>query len=422
MTLPIPHEVAYVGLLFVLFVVPRVFQRWRLPGAVTCVALGAVSGMGFDLFARDGTLSLLAALGIIALFLFAGLDVDLHELRKHWRVLTEHLVVRLVLLAAVTWLARRFLDADVRAAALVALALLTPSTGFILDSLDVLGITIEERFWIRSKAIATEFLALGVMFVVLQSSSGMRLALSTGVLVAMVLGLPLVFRGFGTWIRPYAPKSEFSFVVILAAVCALSTKHLGVYYLVGAFIVGMTAQRFRQRFKTVSAEKLLHAVEALASLLVPFYFFRAGATLRSGDFSLKSVLCGLLFLVVAVPLRVGSTAIHRRLRFRESFRKSLRVAAPMLPTLVFTLVIAGILRERFAVPSYVFGGLIIYAILNTVVPTLIMRAAPPEFETPELLPIDGPDRTASERTAVHGASVADDAEARPVVAEQRRGG
>ena len=38
-----------------LFIVPRLVQRLRIPGAITCVVLGAVLGIGFQLFAGDTT-------------------------------------------------------------------------------------------------------------------------------------------------------------------------------------------------------------------------------------------------------------------------------------------------------------------------------------------------------------------------------
>ena len=86
-------ELDYVLLLFALFVVPRMLQRYRLPAAITSVALGAAAGMGLGLFTDDLTVTLLATLGIVALFLFAGLDVDVVDLRREARVLIQHLVI-----------------------------------------------------------------------------------------------------------------------------------------------------------------------------------------------------------------------------------------------------------------------------------------------------------------------------------------
>src|SRR3546814_2838230 len=102
---------------------------------------------------------LLSTLGISSLFLFAGLEVDLRELRRGLWPLLTHLAVRIVTLAGAAWLAWHYLDLGWQASALLALALLTPSTGFILDTLERLGLDEEERFWVTSKAIAGELLA-----------------------------------------------------------------------------------------------------------------------------------------------------------------------------------------------------------------------------------------------------------------------
>jgi hypothetical protein len=52
----------------------------------------------------------------------------------------------------------------------------------------------------------------------------------------------------------------------------------------------------------------------------------------------------------------------------------------MLPTLVFTLVIAEILRDQFLVPRSIFGGLIIYTLVNTLIPGFALRLPPPELQ------------------------------------------
>ena len=89
-----------------------------------------------------------------------------------------------------------------------------------------------------------------------------------------------------------------------------------------------------------------------------------------------------MFLATALPFRVAVIALHRRIRLGEPWESGLRVGTSVLPTLVFTLVRAEILRERFEVPASVFGGLIIYAVVNTVIPGFLFKAPPPEFEEP----------------------------------------
>ena len=384
--LDLTSEIAYIALLFGLFIVPRIIQRFGIPAAITAFALGAGASLGFGLFRGDDTVALLATLGIVSLFLFAGLEVDFRELRRGAAILGQHIVMRIVLVGGAAWAIQGYGLLDWRPAILVALALFTPSTGFILDSLDSLVQDEKDRFWIRSKAVAVEIVALALMFFTLKSTSLESLAKSTAALLLMILVLPWLFRAFARVVLPHAPKSDFAFLVIVAAACALITRNLGVYYLVGAFVVGVVAQRFRSHMPSMQSDHMLRAVEALASLLVPFYFFHAGIELRKEDFSLDALLAGLVMVAIAVPIRLVSVALHRRIALGESLGEAFRIAAPMLPTLVFTLVIAGILRDEYQIPSWLFGGLIIYAFVTTLLPAAFTRAPPPEITLPPILP------------------------------------
>jgi hypothetical protein len=106
-----------------------------------------------------------------------------------------------------------------------------------------------------------------------------------------------------------------------------------------------------------------------------------------------------------VPLRLLMVAGQRRLALREGPARSLRIGLALVPTLVFGLVIAGILRETFGVPRAVFGGLVIYTLGNTLIPGFALRAAP-EFEphAPELNAPPEPPVTDSHPTAGAGAA------------------
>ncbi len=390
-------EIAYVLLVFGLFVVPKFLQRFRLPSAVTSLAIGAAVSLSLHLFGGDPTIELFATLGIVALFLFAGLEVDFAELRAETPVLAWHIVIQLALLAAVAWALVLLLPLSTRAATLVALALVTPSTGFILDSLPSFGLSSRERFWVKSKAISTELVALGVLFVLLQSDDVQRLWQSSLVLAGLIVLVPVAFLLFARIILPFAPKSEFAFLVIVALVCAFVTRRLGVYYLVGAFLVGVAAQRFRKELPALASEKMLHAVEVFASFFVPFYFFKAGLHIEQRDLTWEALAGGLILLIAAVPLRILTVALLRRMALREQWRDALRVSTPLLPTLVFTLVLAEILRERFESPTWLFGALICYTVLNTLIPGVLLRAPAtepdlmvagdtPEVEDPAVVP------------------------------------
>jgi len=380
----IGSELGYVFLLFGLFVVPRVLQRWRVPTAISSFALGVGAGSGLGVFNHDQTLHLLATFGIVGLFLFAGLEVVVSDLRRSASILAQHLAVRVAMLAVVAGVLSYSLGLDTRQTALISLALLIPSTGFILDSLGSLGLTNEEAYWVKTKAIATELLALIMLFVVMQSSSATRLAGASVVLVALIAIIPPIFRLFAQAVAPWAPKSEFAFLVMMAIVVAYATRQLGAYYLVGAFVVGIAAQRLREDLPAEASERLMHAVEVFASFFAPFYFFAAGAELPAEVFSPRALLYGLLLTATVIPFRLGAVFLQRYLALGEHPRVSMRIAVPMLPTLVFTLVLAGILRAEFGLSDTYVGALVVYAVLNTTFPGFFLRTPAPEYDTPSL--------------------------------------
>ncbi|MFT4199029.1 MAG: cation:proton antiporter [Pseudoxanthomonas sp.] len=369
------RELAYLLLIFALLVIPRALQRFKMPAPLSCLLFGIAAVLLLGERAHDQVVTLLATLGISSLFLFAGLEVEPKDLRQGLWPLLVHLLLRAGALALVAWLAWRWFALPWQAAALLALAILTPSTGFIVDTLARLGLDDDERFWVTSKAIAAELLALAALFVVLQSANApLQVVGSSLALLALMAGLPLLFIVLGRWVAPHAPGSEFSLLVMVGVIAAYVTYSLGVYYLVGAFIAGLAARLLRQRMPALASGENLHAVRLFASFFVPFYFFGAGTHVPAGALNLQALGIGLALTAVFVPLRIGSVCLQRVAVLRKPLRSGLRVGTALAPTLVFTLVLAGILRERFHLPDALYGGLLLYAGLNTLLPSLVFRS------------------------------------------------
>ncbi len=368
------RELIYLLLIFALLVIPRALQRFRVPAPITCLlfGIGAMLVLGDKL--HDPVVALLSTLGISSLFLFAGLEVDMRALRKGLWPLLAHLAIRIGNLCLLAWLGWRYLGLGWQASALLALALLTPSTGFILDTLERLGLDEEERFWVTSKAIAGELLALAALFVVLQAGDPVQLGVSSLALLALLVGLPLLYVAFGRWIVPHAPGSEFSLLVMAGFVAAFITYKLGVYYLVGAFIAGLVARLLRARIPRMASDENIHALRLFASFFVPFYFFHAGSQIAREALSWEALGLGLLLTALVVPLRVAMVWLQRRVLFRgEQRRSTFRVSVALTPTLVFTLVLAEILHSRFGLSGTLTGALVLYTTLNTLLPSLLLR-------------------------------------------------
>jgi Kef-type K+ transport system membrane component KefB len=381
----IPGQLRFIGLLFALFLVPKLLQRFRIPGAVTALLMGFAATV-LEWVPNDVTLRLFSTLGIVSLFLFAGLEIDGTELRRNAKPLILHAALWSCLAVATAFAAAVILHLDPRAAALISLALVTPSTGFILSSLSNFGLTAPEQNTVRTYAIGSELIALTALFFVLQSTSARHLAISLAAMAAVVVVIPVAFRTFATVIAPYAPRSEFAFLLLVGVACAYATRLLGVYYLVGAFLVGVAAQRFRATHPAMSSEKMVDALESFGSVFIPFYFFHAGSEILSEHISWRAVAIGALLVLSLVPLRIALISLHRKVALGESFVVSRRIGSAMVPTLVFTLVILGILVDRFSVSPMIAGALIFYTIVNTTLPAFVLHAQPADFEDVEALP------------------------------------
>jgi Kef-type K+ transport system membrane component KefB len=173
---------------------------------------------------------------------------------------------------------------------------------------------------------------------------------------------------------------------VLAIGCAAVTKALGAYYLLGAFLAGFIARLARSREPRLLPARVVDSIELFAAFFVPFYFLHAGIKLSTSDFTVEALLAGGAALLVLIPLRIFSLAFHRRFINGQSLGSAVRVAVSLAPTLVFTLVLAAILRDQFNIPPWLFGGLVIYAIGSTLVPVLFLRGrhiAVVDYTTPE---------------------------------------
>src|SRR5271154_929876 len=362
----------YLASIFGLLVIPRALQRFRMPAPLTCFAFGIAASVLYKPLIGDKVIGVVATLGIASLFLFAGLEVDLVEIRRQLPRLAGHLGIRALFLIGTAWLAIRYLNMDWQPSALLALGLFTPSTGFILDTLSQSGLEADEQNEVSINAISGEITALLVLFVVSQAGSIASLAISSGALFMLIVLTPILFLALGKYVVPYAPGSEFSLLLMVGIICAVISKNLGVHVLVGAFVAGLVAGLLKKRMPTLVSHENLHAVRLFASFFIPFYFFHGGLEVPPGALVLKALLYGAALSLVVLPLRIAKNWVQARYFSRRTGEGGFRVAIALAPTLIFTLVIAGILHEAFHIDDALYGGLLVYAGGSTMLPSLIL--------------------------------------------------
>ena len=372
-------------LISTLFFIPKVMLRLGLPSPVTEMALGVLCGpLALGVVDKDPLLSGLAAMGISALFLFAGLEVEVHEIVQRRRTLIEHLGIQLVLsvAAVATGLG---LGIALAPSVLISLAVMSSSAGFIIPVLEILGLKGDLGSWIRQKAVVSELMAIAGVLVFANTTSTRELLLGFGGILGLIAVVPLAFLLFHRTILWWAPGTEFSFVMIVALLGAYLTHHLGVHYLVGAFTVGLISRRYldwcaRRNLPVASLVSALSSFRFFSAFFVPFFFFLVGVGLHAGALSSKALLLGIALLIIVGPLRVGSVMLHRRIQLNESWSESWNVALMLGPTLVFSVAVAEILHERFDPPDWIVGGIILYGAATSLLPSLTSRVHSTEFE------------------------------------------
>jgi Kef-type K+ transport system membrane component KefB len=366
------QTLTYLILIFGLLVVPRALQRFRVPAPLTCFAIGILVAIFFKQLVGDPVQTVVATFGIAALFLLAGLEVDLVEIRRQLPRLSGYLATRALFLSAFAWVGIRYFHMSWQASTLLALGLLTPSTGFILDTLPNSGLDPSEQGEVSIDAIAGEIMALLLLFFVSQSGSMVVLGTSALILLLLIVVTPFLFLFFGKYVVPYAPGSEFSLLLMVGIVCAVITQNLGIHYLIGAFIAGLIASLLKTRMATLASHENLHAVRLFSSFFIPFYFFHEGMDVPAGALVLKSLLYGVLLSVIVIPIRLGKNWLQTRYLSHRTAQAAFRVAIALEPTLIFTLVIAGVLHEAFHIPDALYGGLLVYAAVTTILPSLVL--------------------------------------------------
>jgi Kef-type K+ transport system membrane component KefB len=364
----------YLAVVFGLLVIPRALQRFRLPAPLTCFAFGIIVAGFFKPLITDSVISYLSTLGIAALFLFAGLEVDLAELRRQLPSLAGNFAVRGLVLVACARIAAVYLHLGWQVDCLFALALLTPSTGFILDMLPHSGLDQTEQSEVALHAVAGEVTAVLLFLVISQAGSVKTLLISGGAIALLIAFMPLVFLALGRWVVPYAPGSEFSLLLMVGLICAIITEKLGVYYLVGAFVAGLVARSLSKRMTTLASAENLDAIRLFASFFIPFYFFHNGLGVPSAALVAASLLYGFVLAACLIPVRLAVVWMQSRFMQHRGHRGSFRVAIALTPTLIFTLVIAEILRENFAISPPLYGGLLVYAAIASILPSLTLPA------------------------------------------------
>jgi Kef-type K+ transport system membrane component KefB/nucleotide-binding universal stress UspA family protein len=373
LALPIVDPVLIVAVAMGMFLVaPMLMERIRVPGVVGIIVAGAVVGPnGLNLLARDQTIVLLGAVGLLYLIFMAGIAIDLHGFQRYRN--------RSLAFGAVSYLLPQSVGTGVG----LLLGLSMPGAlllGSMFGSHTLVAYPIAIRYGIGKNgavttavggSIITDTSALLVLAVVAASTRGaldaqfwFRLVLFVGMYLAAVwLVLPRVARWFFRNERTGA-VAEYIFVLTALFGGAYMARVAGVETIVGAFMVGLALNRLLPENGLLTT-RIQFVGEAF---FIPFFLLSVGmlADVRvlAGDVRAWQVMIAMT--LTAVVTKTVAAKLAARL-FGFTAEEGWTVAGLTVPQAAATLAVTLIGLQIGLLDDAVLNGAIMMIIATCII-------------------------------------------------------
>jgi len=399
--LPVADPVLVVAItMLILLVGPLLFERFRVPGLVGLIALGAVAGPSVTgLLERDATFALLGTFGLLYLMFMAGLTLDLDEFRRArgsavgFGALSFGLPMGLALLVAPPLLGYGW------SSALLLGSIVGSHTLLALPVVQRLGIARNRAMVIATGAtLITDLLSLVVLAVVQGVESGqtgaafwLRFAGLAAVWAAAVLGgVPPLARAFFRRVRR---EDDLAFAFLLAVVflSAWLAGLVGLAPIIGAFVAGIALNPLVPRQSPLMT-RLRFVGDAV---FIPFFLISVGLLVDVRVLGSPSVWgLAALFTALVVAGKGGSSLAGRWLA-GFSWDEAWTVAGLTIPQAAATLAVTLIGFEIGLFSQEVVNAVVLLIVVTCFVgPSLARsagrRVAAAEAERPSAA--DAPDR------------------------------
>lgn len=337
--------IAFTILLLVIFTVPPIFERIRLPGLVGLLIAGVVLGEnGLNLLNSESeTIKLLSEIGKVYLMFVAGLEIDLGQFRKtkNRSIGFGSLTFLVPLIAGV--IVGRLFNFSWNTSVLIG-SLLASHTLLAYPIVSRLGVVTNEAVTVTIGAtIFTDTGALLVLAVCVGIHDGEFTALS---LITLLIGLAIysavVLFGFDWAGKEFFRRSgdeqgnQFLFILLALFIASVGAQVIGVEKIVGAFLAGLAVN------DVLGRSPVKEKVEFIGSVLfIPCFFVDMGLLIDIPAF-IKTLSSIWLAAAIVVAL-IGSkfiAAFLAKLLYRYNTAELLTMWSLSLPQVAATLAAA----------------------------------------------------------------------------------
>lgn len=368
-------------LLAIIFIVPPIFEKIKLPGLVGLLVAGVIfgsSGLGF-LDSKSETMVLLADIGKIYLMFVAGLEIDLEQFRrtKNRSLGFGFATFAVPMIGGI--LVGRVFGFGWNTAVLIG-SLLASHTLLAYPIVKRLGVVNDEAVTVTIGAtIFTDIGALLVLAICLGVNKGDFTALDLGILlgslaiyaVVVLFGLDRLGRAFFRRSRN-DQSNQFLFVLLALFVASVGAEAIGVEKIVGAFLAGLAVN------DVIGNGPVKEKVEFVGSVLfIPIFFVDMGLLLDLKAFEDIFRSVGIpLSIVGALFLSKFLAACIAKLAYRYSWQQTITMWSLSLPQVAATLAAALIAFQAQIINERVFNSVILLMLVTSVAgPLITSRAA-----------------------------------------------
>ncbi|BAY96688.1 sodium/hydrogen exchanger [Tolypothrix tenuis PCC 7101] len=334
--------IAFTILLAVIFTVPPIFERLKLPGLVGLLIAGVVLGQnGLKLLdSESDTIKLLSDIGKIYLMFVAGLEIDLEQFRKtkNRSIGFGTLTFLVPLIAGIA--AGRLFNFSWNASVLIG-SLLASHTLLAYPIVSRLGVVTNEAVTVTIGAtIFTDTGALLVLAICVGIHGGEFSAISLATLLGgLAIYSVVVLFGFDWAGKQFFRRTgdeqsnQFLFILLALFLASVGAQIIGVEKIVGAFLAGLAVN------DVLGRSPVKEKVEFIGSVLfIPCFFVDMGLLIDIPAF-IKTLSSIWLTLVIVIAL-IGSkfiAAFLAKLLYRYNTAEMLTMWSLSLPQVAATL-------------------------------------------------------------------------------------
>jgi Kef-type K+ transport system membrane component KefB/nucleotide-binding universal stress UspA family protein len=369
--------VSFVILLAVIFVVPPIFERLRLPGLVGLLVAGVVLGTsGLHLLDnKSETMKLLSEIGKIYLMFVAGLEIDLAQFRRtRNRSLGFGSATFLAPLITGTLVGRFVGGFDWNASILIG-SLLASHTLLAYPIVQRLGVVGNEAVTVTIGAtIFTDIGALLVLAICVGVKGGNFTAVSLVILLgSLAIYSAAVLFGFDWLGKEFFRRSkddhsnQFLFVLLAVFLASVGAQLIGVEKIVGAFLAGLAVN------DVLGHGPVKEKVEFIGSaLFIPIFFVDMGLLLDLQAFVKTLSSFGLTLAIIGGL--IGSkflAAFIVKFLYRYNWQQTLTMWSLSLPQVAATLAATLVGYQQKILNEAVLNSVILMMLVTSVLGPLI---------------------------------------------------